>query len=110
MENPPVAAPVDPALLLLLVAVPLAAAALSTLVKSRTFDRTLLIGVPVFVGAAAVVLLVIHADHAVLAHSVGGYLNGLAIPFVSDSFAALLLLVTSVASVLCGWFLISTGE
>ena len=49
MENPPVAAPVDSALLLLLVAVPLAAAALSTLIKSRTFDRTLLIGVPVFV-------------------------------------------------------------
>lgn len=110
MEHPPVAAPVDSALLLLLIAVPLAASALSTLVKSRAFDRSLLVGVPLFIGAAAVGLLYLHVDTPVLAHSVGGYLNGLAIPFVSDTFSALLLLVTSVASVLCGWFLISTGE
>lgn len=110
MDQTPVGAPIDSALLLLLIAVPLGAAALSTLIKSRTFDRTLLIGVPVFVGASAVGLLVVHRDHPVLAHSVGGYLNGLAIPFVSDTFAALLLLVTSIAAVLCGWFLIATGE
>ena len=103
-------APLDPALLLLLIAVPLGAAALSTLIKHRGFDRTLLLGVPLFVGASAVVLLVIHQTHPVLAHSVGGYLNGLAIPFVSDTFSALMLLVTSVAAVLCGWFLIATGE
>lgn len=110
MEQTPVGAPIDSALLLLLIAVPLGAAALSTLIKSRTFDRGLLIGVPVFVGASAVGLLVVHQDHPVLAHSVGGYLNGLAIPFVSDTFAALLLLVTSIAAVMCGWFLIATGE
>lgn len=110
MDQTPVGAPIDSALLLLLIAVPLGAAALSTLIKSRTFDRTLLIGVPVFVGASAVGLLVVHRDHPVLAHSVGGYLNGLAIPIVSDTFAALLLLVTSIAAVLCGWFLIATGE
>ena len=100
----PVEAPFDPALLLLLIAVPLAAAALSTLIKHRGFDRTLMIGSPTFVGAAAVVLLIVHRDHPVLAHSVGGYLNGLAIPFVSDTFSALMLLITSIAAILCGWF------
>ena len=106
----PVEAPFDPALLLLLIAVPLAAAALSTLIKHRWFDRTLMIGSPTFVGAAAVVLLIVHRGHPVLAHSVGGYLNGLAIPFVSDTFSALMLLITSIAAILCGWFLIATGE
>lgn len=103
-------APIDSALLLLLIAVPLGATALSTLIKHRGFDRTLLLGVPAFVGASAVGLLFIHRTTPVLAHSVGGYLNGLAIPFVSDTFSALMLLTVSIAAVLCGWFLIATGE
>lgn len=97
-------------LLLLLVAIPLLASALSVLITSRTFDRILLFAVPSFVGAAAIGLLILHRTEPVVAHSVGGYIPGLAIPFVSDTFTALMLLLTSVTSLVSCIFLVSTGE
>lgn len=100
----------NPAFLLLFIAVPLAGCALSVLVPSRAFDRTVMLGIPALTGAAAVYLLADLSDHHVIAHSVGGYVHGLAIPFVADSFTALMILVTSLAAVVCGWFLIVTGE
>ncbi|MGO2860986.1 MAG: monovalent cation/H+ antiporter subunit D family protein [Brevibacterium sp.] len=100
----------NPALLLLLIGVPLLASALSVLITSRTFDRLLLLAAPSFVGLSGVGLLLMHRTQPVIAHSVGGYVPGLAIPFVSDTFTALMLGLTSLIAVISAVFLITTGE
>ena len=100
----------NPAFLLLLIGVPLLASALSVLITSRTFDRILLLAAPSFVGISGIVLLVVHQQQPVLAHSVGGYVPGLAIPFISDTFTALMLVLTSLTAVVSCIFLITTGE
>lgn len=100
----------NPAFLLLLIGIPLLASALSVLITSRTFDRFLLLATPSFTGLSGVALLVIHLDQPVLAHSVGGFVPGLAIPFVSDSFTALMLVLTSLVTLVSCIFLIATGE
>lgn len=100
----------NPALLLLLIGVPLLASALSVLITSRTFDRLLLLAVPSFVGLSGIGLLLLHSTQPVIAHSVGGYVPGLAIPFVSDTFTALMLVLTSLIAVISAVFLITTGE
>ena len=100
----------NPALLLLIIAVPLGASALSTIVRSRLLDRILLIGIPGSVAAFGLYLIGLHTREPVIAHSVGGFVDGLAIPFASDTFAALLLTITSIGALVCSWFLIATGE
>ena len=100
----------NPALLLLLIGVPLLASALSVLITSRTFDRLLLLAAPSFVGLSGLGLLVLHRTQPVIAHSVGGYVPGLAIPFVSDTFTALMLVLTSLIAVISAVFLFTTGE
>lgn len=100
----------NPALLLLIIAVPLFASAMTVLIRARVFERALLIAVPVFVFVFGIVLLVYHQQVPVIAHSVGGYEDGLAIPFVSDTFTALMLIVTSLAAFVCCLFLVITGE
>ena len=98
------------AFLLLLIGVPLLASALSVLITSRTFDRILLLGTPSFVGLSGIGLLIVHQQIPVIAHSVGGYVPGLAIPFVSDTFTALMLTLTSITALVSCIFLVSTGE
>lgn len=98
------------ALLLLLVGIPLLASALSVLITSRTLDRVLMLAVPSFVGLSGIGLLVLHQRIPVIAHDVGGYIPGLAIPFVSDSFTALMLVLTSLTALVSCLFLIATGE
>ena len=98
------------ALLLLLIGIPLLASALSVLITSRTFDRLLLLAVPVLVGGIGVALLGVHASTPVIAHSVGDYVPGLAIVFVSDTFTALMLVLTSLVAFVSSLFLVSTGE
>ncbi|MBM6589909.1 monovalent cation/H+ antiporter subunit D family protein [Brevibacterium sp. RIT 803] len=100
----------NPAFLLLLIGVPLLSSALSVLITSRTFDRILLLAAPSFVGISGIVLLIVHHRQPVLAHSVGGYVPGLAIPFVSDTFTALMLVLTSLTAIASCIFLITTGE
>lgn len=98
------------ALLLLLIGVPLLASALSVLITSRTFDRLLLLAVPAFVGAGGIGLLALHGSTPVIAHSVGDYVPGLAIVFVSDTFTALMLVLTSLVAFVSCLFLVITGE
>ncbi|MDN5807157.1 MAG: monovalent cation/H+ antiporter subunit D family protein [Brevibacterium sp.] len=98
------------AFLLLLIGVPLLSSALSVLITSRAVDRFLLLAAPIFVGVSGVLLLLVHERHPVIAHSVGGYVPGLAIPFVSDTFTALMLVLTSMIAVVSCIFLITTGE
>jgi multicomponent Na+:H+ antiporter subunit D len=98
------------ALLLLLIGIPLLSSALSVLITSRTFDRILLLAVPAFVGVSGILLLILHRSTPVVAHSVGDYVPGLAIVFVSDTFTALMLVLTSLVALISSLFLITTGE
>jgi multicomponent Na+:H+ antiporter subunit D len=100
----------NPALLALFVVVPLSASALMAFVNHRGAVTVLLLGVPAVSTAGGVLLLVEHAGSPVVAHSVGGFVPGVAIPLVSDTFSALMTTVTSLVVLACAAFSLSTGE
>ena len=102
----------NPALLLLFVIVPLFAAGLTVVVRQAVLDRVLFLAVPLATALGGVLLLGVHArpEHQVLAHNVGSFVPGIAIPFVSDTLTALMLALTGVTTAVCGWFLCVTGE
>ncbi|MGO1225402.1 MAG: monovalent cation/H+ antiporter subunit D family protein [Brachybacterium sp.] len=101
---------VDPALLPLFVVVPLLGAAILVVLRRPVIERVLLLAVPVLLGAAAVWLLLFHQRVPVISHAVGGFSDVLAIPFVSDSASAVMLLVTAVSTLAASAFLLMTGE
>lgn len=100
----------SPALLPLLLALPLLSAGLLVIVRARAVQRAVMLAVPAGTLIMAVLLLLEHRDVPVLAHQVGAFVPGVAIPFVSDTLAALMLAVTSLATLVAAWFLSVTGE
>lgn len=100
----------NPALLPLLVAVPLMLAALTLLWRTVRAQRSVLFLSPAISLAAGVWLLVSHVQEPVISHAVGSFLPGIAIVFVSDSLSALLLVVTSAITAVASAFLVATGE
>jgi len=101
---------VNGAYLLLLVAVPLAAAATAALVRAPAVQRGLALAVPAAGTVAGVLLVLHHRSEPVVAHQTGGFIPGVAIPFVSDTLSAVLITVTSFTSLVCVAFLAGTGE
>ena len=97
------------ALLPLLVVVPLLGAALGALVPGGVARRMLVIS-PVLTTAGGVALLVTHGDTPVLASDVGGFVPGIAIPLVSDTFTAVMITVTGLTTTACIGFALITGE
>lgn len=97
-------------LLPLLMAGPLLLSALVVMVPHKALERVLLVAVPAVSLAAGVALLLQHRTEPVIVHQVGGYVPGIAIPFVSDTMSALMIVVTAAASLACVWFLMVTGE
>ncbi|WP_168582907.1 monovalent cation/H+ antiporter subunit D family protein [Gephyromycinifex aptenodytis] len=100
----------NPAFLTLFVAIPLFSAGFLVVVRHAITDRLLLLGVPALIAGGGALLLVEHTHTPVLAHQVGGFLPGVAIPFVSDTLTALMLVVTAGTTFVVGTFLIGTGE
>ena len=98
------------ALLPLVAALPIAAAAVAVVLRRALWQRVLLVAVPVLTALAAVDLLRVHRTAPVLAENVGAFAPGIAIPIVSDTLTALMLLVTSVTSLACVLFMMATGE
>ncbi|MDT0328609.1 monovalent cation/H+ antiporter subunit D family protein [Nocardiopsis lambiniae] len=98
------------ALLPLLVAAPLVSAALSTLFTSRAVTRPLLTGTSALALLAGLALLRTTADGRVLAHQVGLWPAGVSIPFVADTFSALMVTTTALLVLVCSFFAIATGE
>lgn len=96
-------------LLPLLVVVPLLGAALGALVPASV-ARALLVLSPVLTTAGGVGLLVTHGDTPVLAHDVGGFVPGIAIPLVSDAFTAVMITVTGLTTTACIVLALITGE
>ncbi|MGP5290340.1 proton-conducting transporter transmembrane domain-containing protein [Brachybacterium tyrofermentans] len=101
---------VPPSLLPIFVVAPLLGAAVLLLVRRRAVDTAVLIGVPIAVGLGALWLLAWHRTEPVISHAVGGFSDVLAIPFVSDTLSAVMLLVTAVATLAASIFLVLTGE
>jgi multicomponent Na+:H+ antiporter subunit D len=97
-------------LLPLLAAIPVMAAAVTAILPSRQAGRLVALAVPAATAVAGVVLLVLHRSEPVIAASVGGFVPGVAIPFVSDSFAALMLVTTGVVALMSLVFCDQTGE
>ncbi|WP_345741963.1 proton-conducting transporter membrane subunit [Serinicoccus marinus] len=98
------------ALLPLLAAIPIAAAAATVLWRNPVWQRAWLLGIPVLTGLAGLDLLGQHGDTPVLAENVGAFVPGVAIPFVSDTFSALMILVTSFTVLMCLVFMVITRE
>ncbi len=97
-------------LLALFVAVPLIGAGLSVMVRRTMLDRILLIAIPAAAVAAGIALMLHHRDVPVLATAIGDFAGGIAIPLVSDTLTALMLVTTGLATGASTWFLTQTGE
>lgn len=98
------------ALLPLIAVVPLLAAGLCVVIRRATVERVLMLSIPLATTLAGAALLPVHADTPVVAHHVGGFVPGVAIPFVSDTLTAVLLVVTGLTTAVSAAFLIRTGE
>lgn len=94
----------------LLVAVPLALAGLTVVVRRHVVGVALLLTTLVGALVAAGLLARHHAEVPVLAAGVGGYLPGVAIPLVSDTLVAVMLGVTSLVTLATTVWLVLTGE
>lgn len=94
----------------LLTVIPLLTVGFTAIVRYRPLGRLLLLAVPVLTIVGGVLLMIEHQREPVIAHSVGDFVGGIAIPFVSDSFTALMLIVTGFVSLIACLYLILTGE
>ncbi|WP_103500255.1 monovalent cation/H+ antiporter subunit D family protein [Streptomyces sp. SM14] len=99
----------SPTLLPLLVGLPLAAAGTTAMARqgARWVPGVLVTFLSVNVLAALWLVLSTHTGD-VLAHGVGLWPGGIAIPFVADTLSALMLLVTSVLSLVCVAFALTS--
>ncbi|MEU5554386.1 monovalent cation/H+ antiporter subunit D family protein [Micromonospora sp. NPDC047793] len=97
-------------LLTLLVAVPLAGTGITAFARADTrWPIRLLVTVLAANLAAGVALVTTTRDGTVLAHGVGGWTSGIAIPFVADTLAALMVTVTGLLTLVCVLFALASG-
>src|SRR5690625_865575 len=97
------------ALLSLFVAVPLLVGGTLIAVPHRVgIHKVVLLTVLAGLTASAVAVVAITAGGTVLAHGIGAWQFGIAIPFVADTFSALMLTVTGLLSLVCAWFAVLT--
>jgi multicomponent Na+:H+ antiporter subunit D len=85
------------------VAVPLLAAAVLLLVRSPVLQRTVALGTTLGVFVAGC-LLVVATGREVLVTQIAGWPPGVAIPFVADPLAALMVSVSALLVLVCGVF------
>lgn len=99
------------ALLPLLIAVPLLGAALLIVVdRPRWLGRAVLLGPNIGALAAGVFLTWLTRGGRVHAHNLGLWRDGVAIPFVADTFSALMVTTTALLLLVCSLFAVATGE
>lgn len=96
-------------LLPLFVAIPLVASALALMAPWRRVRDCLHIAVPAASMMGACWLFSATAD-APLAHNVGLFQGGVAIPFVGDRFSAIMMVTTSLVALVANWFATLVGE
>ena len=95
----------------LFVAVPLLTAAALVLLRGRPRLDAVVLGAVLLASTAGGVVLVLGArDGDVLAHGVGLWPVGVAIPFAADMLTALMLTVTGLLSATCAAFAVASGH
>lgn len=97
-------------LLPLFLGVPIIGAALAVLSPWLWARRALVYAVPLAALVGGVALIIHHSSTPVEAVGFGAYVPGVAIPFVSDTFSALMLAVCSGVAILAIWLSDATGE
>lgn len=103
----------DGAFLALFVVVPLLAAALCTFIPWSWLRRVFALVVPVLgIAGSAWMLFVLAGENSdgVIAHNVGNYVGGVAIPLVGDSLSALMILTTAIVGFGANWFAEAVGN
>lgn len=94
----------------LFVAVPIIASAIAALVPAKALQRLLMLIIPLATAVGGSLLVARHVTDPVLATRVGGFLPGIAIPFVSDTLTAAMLVVTGLTTTVVLTFATRTGE
>ncbi|WP_448853073.1 monovalent cation/H+ antiporter subunit D family protein [Corynebacterium frankenforstense] len=97
-------------LLPLLVAVPLVSSALAVMAPWKWVRDLLHIIVPACGVLAGVALFSHTAANGPLAHNVGLFTGGIAIPFAVDAFSAVMIIATGLVAVSANWFATVVGE
>lgn len=97
-------------LLPLFPAVPLIAAAFALLAPWRAVRDAIMLIVPGIGIFAGLGLFIFTMNNGPVAHNVGLYPGNIAIPFVGDSFSAIMLISTMIVAFGANWFAIAAGE
>lgn len=99
------------ALLPLFVGLPMIFAGLLAVTPTRRHIHVIVMMVTIAVSTAGGILLILDfLDGGAIAHGVGGWVAGIAIPFAADMFTALMLTVTGVLTLTCAWFAVASGR
>ncbi|MBV7282406.1 MULTISPECIES: monovalent cation/H+ antiporter subunit D family protein [unclassified Corynebacterium] len=94
----------------LFVAIPLLIAGIATLLPNKTARDALHLIVPAGTIIAGLWLFSYTAEHGPIAHNVGKYVGGVAIPFVADPFSAVMIVTTAIVALSANWFATTVGE
>lgn len=99
------------AIIPLLVAVPLVGGALLAMMRDNRPANAITMMTVLSGSLATSIFLVYHqVDNDVIAHQLAAWPFGIAIPFVADMFAALMLTVTGILAVTCAAFALASGH
>lgn len=99
------------ALLPLFVGVPMIVAGVLAVAPTRRHLHIIVMMVTIAASTAGGILLVLDfLGGGAIAHGVGGWVVGIAIPFAADMFTALLLTVTGILTLTCAWFAVASGR
>ncbi|MCZ9309933.1 monovalent cation/H+ antiporter subunit D family protein [Corynebacterium uberis] len=97
-------------LLPVFVAVPLVSSALAALAPWKWARDLLHLLIPAAGLAVGVTLFSYTADHGTIAHNVGMFAGGVAIPFAADPLTGVMMITTSLVALVANWFATASGE
>ena len=88
----------------------LAGAALAVVSPWRVLRDALALVIPALGTVAGIWLFATTAQHGTIAHSVGLFTGGVAIPFAADALSAVLIVAVSIVAFASNWFALVVGE
>lgn len=88
----------------------LAGAALAVVSPWRVLRDALALVIPALGAVAGIWLFATTAQHGTIAHSVGLFTGGVAIPFAADALSAVMIVAASIVAFASNWFALVVGE
>ena len=88
----------------------LAGAALAVVSPWRVLRDALALAIPALGTVAGIWLFATTAQHGTIAHSVGLFTGGVAIPFAADALRAVMIVAASIVAFASNWFALVVGE